>query len=180
MIEMGLFDFLKGDKDKNEEQKQTETKAGAEVAITNPVKGEVIDIEQVDDPVFSQKMMGDGFGVRPESGDIYAPGTGKVVSVFPTQHAVGLEFENGVEVLVHIGIDTVELDGGPFNTVVKEGDTVTPETKISTVDLEGLEEAGKDDTIIVVFTNMDNVDNFEINKKGQAEPSIELGTIKSK
>lgn len=177
---MGLFDFLKGDKNKDQQQSQGQNNTGKKVAITNPVKGEVIEIEQVDDPVFSQKMMGDGFGVRPETGDIYAPGTGKVVSVFPTQHAVGLELENGIEVLVHIGIDTVELDGGPFDTVVKEGETVTPETKISTVDLQSLKDAGKDDTIIIVFTNMDKVDNFEITQTGQLESSTEIGFIESK
>lgn len=177
---MGIFDFLKGDKENNQEEVQTTSSSNKKVAITNPVQGEVIDIEQVDDPVFSQKMMGDGFGVKPANGEIYSPGHGKVVSVFPTQHAVGLELENGIEVLVHIGIDTVELDGGPFDTVVKEGDVVTPETKISTVDLQGLEDAGKNDTIIVVFTNMDKVDHFDITKHGEVEPGAEIGTIVSK
>lgn len=177
---MGIFDFLKGDKNDKNEQSETTSSLDNKATIYNPVKGEVIEIEQVDDPVFSQKMMGDGFGVRPTSGDIYSPGNGKVVSVFPTQHAVGLELDNGVEVLVHIGIDTVELDGGPFDTVVKEGDTVTPETKISTVDLNALEEAGKNDTVIVVFTNMDNVDEFSIDKQGETEPSTEIGSIQSK
>lgn len=176
---MGFFDFLKGDKNKQEEAKQPTT-ANKTLVVTNPVKGEVLPIEQVDDPVFSQKMMGDGFGVKPENGDVYAPGHGKVVSVFPTQHAVGLELDNGVEVLVHIGIDTVELDGGPFDTVVKEGDVVTPDTKISTVDLQGLEDAGKDNTIIVVFTNMDKVEELSITKSGQAEPGTEIGSITSK
>lgn len=177
---MGIFDFLKGNKKDQDKQTQETSTTDNKVGIYNPVKGEVVDIDQVDDPVFSQKMMGDGFGVRPANGDIYAPGHGKVVSVFPTQHAVGLELDNGVEVLVHIGIDTVELDGGPFDTVVKEGDTVTPETKISTVDLDALEKAGKLDTVIVVFTNMDNVDQFSIDKKGEADPSVEIGSIVSK
>lgn len=176
---MGLFDFLKGDKDKEKDQGQTENQK-KDAVFTNPVEGEVVAIDQVDDPVFSQKMMGEGFGVRPANGQIYAPGKGKVVSVFPTQHAVGLEFENGLEVLVHIGIDTVELDGGPFDTVVKEGDEVGPDTLISTVDLEGLEKASKDDTIIVVFTNTDNVESFSLDFTGQAEPGKEIGQVVAK
>jgi len=167
-INMGLFDFLKSN-DKEEVNPKQQLKS--------PVSGEVVEIEQVDDPVFSQKMMGDGFGVRPSSGDIYAPASGKVVSVFPTEHAVGLELDNGVEVLVHIGIDTVELEGGPFETLVKEGDDVTTETKISEVDLEGLKSAGKTDTIIIVFTNMDQVDNFDLTKSGEVSYGEEIGTI---
>lgn len=165
---MGVFDFLKG---------KSKESADPKVMLTNPVNGKILPIEEVEDPVFSQKMMGDGFGVDPSDGDIYAPGNGKVVSVFPTQHAVGLELDNGVEVLVHIGIDTVELDGGPFQTVVKEGDTVTPETKISTVDLEGLKEAGKPNTIIVVFTNMDQIDSFELTTTGETTSGAEVGSV---
>lgn len=168
---MGVFDFLKGNKNEAKDPNAT---------LSNPVNGKVIPIEEVEDPVFSQKMMGDGFGVLPSDGDVYAPGTGKVVSVFPTQHAVGLELDNGVEVLVHIGIDTVELEGGPFDTLVKEGDKVTPETKISTVDLKGLNEAGKKDTVIVVFTNMDQVNNFTLNTTGETTKGSEIGSVSSK
>lgn len=168
---MGVFDFLKG---KGSDSKDKD------VVLTNPVNGKVIPIDEVDDPVFSQKMMGDGFGVVPTDGDVFSPGSGKVVSVFPTQHAVGLELDNGVEVLVHIGIDTVELDGGPFDTLVKEGDTVTPETKLSTVDLEGLKEAGKENTVIVVFTNMDQVENYDLSTTGETKMGAEIGSVSSK
>lgn len=170
---MGLFDFFKGNKNREQEQNKSQ-------AIVSPVNGKVVAIENVNDPVFSQKMMGDGFGVEPADGDVYAPGTGKVVSVFPTQHAVGLELENGIEVLVHIGIDTVELEGGPFDTLVKEGDTVTPETKISTVDLAGLKEADKEDTVIVVFTNMDQVENYNLTSTGESKRGDQIGTIEAK
>lgn len=165
---MGLFDFLKG-KDKKEENK--------EVTLFSPVNGTAIEIDDVEDPVFSQKMMGDGFAVKPTDGNIYSPVAGKVVSVFPTQHAIGITMDNGIEVLVHMGLDTVELEGKPFNTVVTEGQEVTSETKISTVDLEGLKEAGKDDAIVVVFTNMDQVKEFELNKTGQLSAGDELGIV---
>lgn len=169
-IVMGMFDFLKG-KGGDSDKKQT---------LTSPANGKVIAIEEVDDPVFSQKMMGDGFGVVPNDGDVYAPGSGKVVSVFPTQHAVGLELDNGVEVLVHIGIDTVELEGAPFDTLVKEGDTVTPDTKISTVDLEALAAAGKENTVIIIFSNMEKVENFDLTTTGETTKGSEIGTISAK
>lgn len=168
---MGVFDFLKGKSNESKDPK---------AILTSPVNGKVIPIEEVEDPVFSQKMMGDGFGVVPSDGDVYAPGSGKVVSVFPTQHAVGLELDNGVEVLVHIGIDTVELEGGPFDTLVKEGDTVTSETKISTVSLSGLKDAGKKETVIVVFTNMDQVDDYNLSTTGETTKGTEIGSVTSK
>ncbi len=168
---MGLFDFLKG-KDKKEESK--------EVKLFSPVNGTVIAIEEVADPVFSQKMMGDGFAVKPSDGNIYSPVSGKVVSVFPTQHAVGITMDNGIEVLVHMGLDTVELDGKPFNTVAIEGQEVTPETKLSTIDLKGLAEADKDDAIVVVFTNMDQVSEYSLSKTGQVSVNDEIGTVSGK
>ncbi|MEC6748469.1 PTS glucose transporter subunit IIA [Marinilactibacillus sp. XAAS-LB27] len=167
---MGMFDFLKG---KSGDGNSAQT-------LMNPVNGKVIAIEDVQDPVFSQKMMGDGFGIVPSDGDIYSPGNGKVVSVFPTQHAVGLLLDNGVEVLIHIGIDTVELEGAPFDTLVKEGDKVTPETKVSTVNLEELASAGKENTVIIVFSNMDQVDKFELSTTGETARGTEIGTISSK
>ena len=87
-----------------------------------PVKGTFEDISQVNDEVFSQKMMGEGFAVKPENGKIYSPVTATVVSIFKTKHAVGLKTESGLEVMLHLGIDTVELEGKPFTLKVKEGD----------------------------------------------------------
>ena len=86
--------------------------------------GTIIPISEVNDPVFSQKMMGDGYAVVPENGEIYAPIEGEVLSVFQTKHAIGLKMTNGLEILLHMGIDTVELNGAPFTIKVKEGDTV--------------------------------------------------------
>ena len=161
---MGLFDFMKKDKKK-------------EAKLYNLVEGEVITIEEVPDPVFSQKMMGDGFGVEPANGEIYAPGEGKIVSVFPTKHALGLELENGVEVLVHIGVDTVELEGAPFEVHVKEGDKVSHDTLLASVDLNALDAAEKPKTVIVVFTNMDGVKSFTLDKTGPSAPGDLIGEV---
>lgn len=98
---MGMFDFLKKDSKKDE---------SAAAKLFAPANGTVVSIEEVADPVFSQKMMGDGYAVIPTDGKIYSPVTGKVVSVFPTKHAVGIELPNGVEILLHMGLDTVELN----------------------------------------------------------------------
>lgn len=163
---MGLFDFLKGDKNKN-------------VELYNPVDGDVIPIEEVSDPVFSQKMMGDGFGVEPTNGDVYSPVSGEVVSVFPTKHAIGLKADNGIEVLVHIGVDTVELDGAPFEILVTEGDKVTETTQLAKVDLEALKAAEKPDTVIIVFTNMDDVDNYSLSTTGNAVHGDIIGEVSS-
>ncbi len=164
---MALFDFLKKGDNKN-------------VELFNPVDGVVIPMEEVSDPVFSQKMMGDGFGVEPDNGKVYSPVAGKVVSVFPTNHALGLELDNGIEVLVHIGVDTVELEGGPFEVHVKEGDKVTGDTLLATVDLEGIKAAGKEDTVIIVFTNMDVVGNYNLTKTGRASRGEVIGELSSK
>ena len=161
---MALFDFMKKDKKK-------------EATLYKPVEGEVISIEEVPDPVFSQKMMGDGFGVEPTNGEIYSPAEGKVVSVFPTKHALGLELGNGVEVLVHIGVDTVELEGGPFEIHVKEGDTVSQDTLLASVDLNALDAAEKPKTVIVVFTNMDEVKSFTLDKTGALSPGDVIGEV---
>lgn len=166
---MALFDFLKG--------KKEETK---EAQIYAPSNGEFVAIEEVNDPVFSQKMMGDGFGVKPTDGKVYSPGHGKVVSVFPTKHAVGIELDNGIEVLIHIGIDTVELKGAPFNTTVQEGEKVTPDTLLSTVDLAGLEASGKDNTIIVIFTNMESVASINLTAQGALVHGDQIGMIEAK
>lgn len=168
---MGLFDFLKG-KDTAGEKKKVELYA--------PCEGEFVSIEKVSDPVFSQKMMGDGFGVNPVDGKVFSPGRGKVVSVFPTQHAVGIELENGIEVLVHMGIDTVELKGDPFDTVVKEGEQVQPGTLLSTMDLEKLDKAGKESTVIVILTNMDEVEALDLNADKKVNQGQVLGSVTAK
>lgn len=171
---MGLFDFLKG-KDKNSSQ---ETKEGK---VYSPVNGKLVAIDEVADPVFSQKMMGDGFAVIPTDGDIYSPVDGKVMSVFPTKHAVGIAMDNGVEVLVHMGLDTVELEGKPFTTTVTEGQEVTKDTKISTVDLEALDAAEKDNAMVVVFTNMDKVGSFDMIDSGSTVTAAgDIGSVTAK
>lgn len=149
--------------------------------VSNPLvpvaEGEVISIEQVDDPVFSQKMMGDGFAVIPQSGEIYSPIDGEVLSVFQTKHAIGMKMTNGAEVLLHMGIDTVELNGEPFTIKVSEGSNVTQGTLVANVDLDAIIAAGKAVDMVVVITNMDVVKKFELTKTGQVTLGDEVGTV---
>lgn len=122
--------------------------------IYSPVDGEIIKLEQVSDPVFSSKSMGDGFAVIPESNQVYSPVNGKVVSVFPTKHAIGLVNDEDLEILIHIGIDTVSLNGQGFNILVTEGETVSNDTQLAEVDFSYLAHEQKETTTMVIFTNL--------------------------
>lgn len=121
--------------------------------IYAPANGVVKSIDQVKDEMFSTKLLGDGFAVVPTDDLVTAPIEGTVVSVFPTKHAISLKTKNGLEVLVHIGIDTVELNGAGFDTKVSEGDKVTAESVLANVDFPFLASQGKETDVIVVFTN---------------------------
>ncbi|MDU6917094.1 MAG: PTS transporter subunit IIBC [Enterococcus faecalis] len=139
--------------------------------------GEVIPMAQVNDPVFSQKMMGDGFAVKPLEGEVVAPISGKVLSVFPSNHAIGLQTEEGIEVLVHMGIDTVEMATPAFESFVKEGQSLKAGTKLAKMNLDVIEQAGKETTIIVAFTNSDKVEQVVINQLGTTTAGTVIGQI---
>ncbi len=140
---------------------------GVTETIVNVADGKVLAITEVNDPVFSQKMMGDGFGVEPVNGTVYAPVAGIVTSVFPTKHALGLLTDEGLEVLVHMGIETVDLKGAPFTVNVKEGDKVSAGDKIAQMDLAAIQKAVKQTTIIVAFTNAAEIESVTLEKTGE-------------
>lgn len=124
-----------------------------EETLLSPASGHILDITKVHDPMFSEKAMGDGFGVIPNDDVIEAPLTGKIMLVAPTKHAIGIAADNGLEVLIHMGVDTVELNGTPFEIDVSEGDVVHAGQKIATMDFKAVEEAGKATDIIIAITN---------------------------
>ncbi|MGM0173419.1 PTS sugar transporter subunit IIA [Enterococcus sp. DIV0800] len=132
-------------------------------AIFSPAEGQLIPLSEVNDPVFAQGMMGPGFAVEPISDELFSPVNGKVISIFPTKHAIGIEREDGKELLIHIGIDTVELNGEGFDILVKESDKVNPQTKIAVVDREFLKAQGKESTIMVLFPG--DTDHYTIQSK---------------
>ncbi|EOW2597219.1 PTS transporter subunit IIBC [Enterococcus hirae] len=139
--------------------------------------GEVIDLATVNDPVFSKKMMGDGFAVIPTTGEVVAPVTGKVVSIFPTKHAIGMETEEGAEVLIHMGIDTVQMDQPAFEILVTEGQTVEAGAKLAQMNLTEIKNEGKDITIMVVFTD-GKVNEMILKHLGPTELGTVIGEIK--
>ena len=128
--------------------------------------GEVIALEQVKDPVFAQKMMGDGFAVEPANGNIVSPVSGTVSSIFPTKHALGLVTEAGLEVLVHIGLDTVSLEGKPFTVHVAEGQKVAAGDLLVTADLDAIRAAGRETSTVVVFTNAEAIKSVKLEQTG--------------
>lgn len=150
---------------------------GVKEDVATVANGEVVKIEDVNDPVFSQKMMGDGFGVKPTDQSVYAPVSGKVTSVFPTKHAIGLLTDAGLEVLVHMGLDTVGLNGEPFDVKVKEGDQVKLGDLLALADLDKIKQAGKDDTIVVAFTNVQDIKEVSIDKLGQQKAKTVIGSV---
>lgn len=148
-----------GEEDSSEEKKAVEKQ---DDVVTMPFDGEMIAIEEVKDEVFSTKTMGEGTGLIPENGELRAPVSGTVTTVFPTKHALGFTSFSGLEVLVHIGLETVELNGKFFDIKVSAGETVSKGQVIGHVDFSGIKEAGYDTTTIVVVTNSADIDAFEV------------------
>ena len=139
--------------------------------------GQVINIEDVKDPVFSQKMMGDGFAVEPDNGNIVSPVAGKVASIFPTKHALGLVTDNGLEVLVHIGLDTVSLEGKPFDVKVTEGQTVAAGDLLVEANLDAIREAGRETSTVVVFTNADAIKSVKVEHTGKLAANAPVAKV---
>lgn len=150
---------------------------GIQKELQTVAAGEVIDLATVNDPVFSKKMMGDGFAVIPTTGEVVAPITGKVVSIFPTKHAIGMETEEGAEVLIHMGIDTVQMDQPAFEILVTEGQTVEAGAKLAQMNLTEIKNEGKDITIMVVFTD-GKVNEMILKHLGPTELGTVIGEIK--
>lgn len=148
----------------------------SEETLYAPADGKVVAITEVSDPVFSQKMMGDGFAVQPTNGTIYAPVAGTISSIFETKHAIGILTPGGAEVLVHMGLDTVELKGAPFEVLVSEGDTVTPETKIAVMDLDAVTAAGKQTDVLTVITNAEKVRQLSLTTTGTVTAKTAVGS----
>jgi len=148
---MGLFDKLFGSKDKK----------AVDVEIYAPLSGEIVNIEDVPDVVFSEKIVGDGIAIRPTGNKLVAPVDGVVGKIFETNHAFSMESKEGVELFVHFGIDTVELKGEGFTRVAQEGQSVKRGDTIIELDLALLEAKAKSVLTPVVISNMDEISNME-------------------
>ncbi|MGA3270631.1 N-acetylglucosamine-specific PTS transporter subunit IIBC [Lactiplantibacillus pentosus] len=140
-----------------------------------PATGQLMPISDVADETFAGKLLGDGYAVEPEDGEIVAPVSGTVTSVFPTKHAIGLKTASGLEILLHMGINTVEMNGTPFTLHVVAGDELVAGRAVATVDLAAIKAAGKATTMMVVITNMDHVTNLTLNPKGHVTSGDLIG-----
>lgn len=149
-----------------ETQQNTVQFKGLTEEVYSVADGQVVALEQVKDPVFAQKMMGDGFAVEPANGNIVSPVSGTVSSIFPTKHALGLVTEAGLEVLVHIGLDTVSLEGKPFTVHVAEGQKVAAGDLLVTADLDAIRAAGRETSTVVVFTNAEAIKSVKLEQTG--------------
>lgn len=138
--------------------------------IGAPVKGEAVPIQEVSDPTFGDEILGKGVAVRPADGRIFAPADGEVTLLFDTLHAVSITSEDGAEILVHVGLDTVSLKGEHFNAHVKTGDKVKKGDLLLTVDLEQVKAAGFDVITPMIICNTDDFKAVEAVTKSAVEP----------
>lgn len=148
-----------------------------EVEIYSPGKGQIIPLSEVPDQVFAQKMMGDGVGFVPEDGEIVAPFDGTVKTIFPTKHAIGIESDEGIELLIHIGIDTVKLDGSGFESMVSTGDTIKKGQKLMQVDLDYIKANAPSIVTPLILTNLENR-TLEITDASEVKSQQLIMTVK--
>ncbi|MCD8158335.1 MAG: PTS glucose transporter subunit IIA [Clostridiales bacterium] len=147
-------------------------------AVYLPMNGKVIDLKEVGDGVFSEGMLGEGAAVEPSDGKVYAPFDGEVTMVYDTKHALGLMSNGGVEFLIHIGLDTVNLEGKSFNIKVKNGQKIKTGDLLATADLKGIKNAGYRTVTPVIVTNSDDYTQIEKVCDSTAEAGIKLLDIK--
>ncbi|SHH02460.1 glucose-specific PTS transporter subunit IIBC [Tepidibacter thalassicus] len=137
-----------------DEEKSEAVVTSDKLDFVSPLNGKILDIKDVPDQVFSQKIMGDGFAIEPVNGEVVSPVDGVITTFFPTKHAIGFTADNGQEVLVHFGIDTVNLQGEGFEALVKEGDKVKAGQPVLKVDLKVVKEKAASTITPIVFTNL--------------------------
>lgn len=139
-----------------------------ETVIYAPVEGELVDLTTIKDEVFSSLAMGNGVAIRPVKGEVKAPFDGIITTFFPTGHAIGMEADNGAEVLIHVGMDTVSLDGEGFVPQVKEGDRVKKGQLLLKFDMDVIKAHGLETITPVVLTNTDDLQSVSPVKSGKA------------
>ncbi|MBU3182338.1 PTS sugar transporter subunit IIA [Clostridium psychrophilum] len=149
-------------------QEVQKSKEKSEIFII-PISGEIINLDDVADEVFSQRMMGDGFAIEPENGVLFSPVDGIITSVFPTKHAITIRSNCGVDILIHFGLDTVNLKGEGFNVYVEQGNSVSAGDKLLEVNIEEIKDKVPSIVVLIVF--------IELNGK---KFSYNLGQVKAK
>lgn len=148
-----------------------------QVTLFSPIKGKTIPLENVNDEMFSQKMMGDGLAIVPSKEAVYAPFDGEIIMMFPSNHAIGIEHKSNVEMLIHIGIDTVNLNGQGFTAHVKQGRKVKKGDLLVTFDSKLVRENGYDSTVMIVCTKCHDYSLEIIRTNEEVDNSSEIITL---
>lgn len=167
---MGLFDKFKKNTATPEPVKAVEWP----VAVSACTKGKVLKMDEIPDPVFSEGVLGQCCGIEPVEGKIYAPVDGKVTQVADSKHALGFASPGEVEILIHVGVDTVDMNGNGFKPQVKVGDSVKKGQLVLTMDLDKIKAAGHPSTVIMVVTNSDDFAGVDLVGSGEVEVGAEL------
>lgn len=141
-------------------------KVESDTTFLQPLEGDIIPLDVVPDPVFSQKMIGDGFAVNPTNGTVVSPVDGEVISVFPTKHAVTLKSNDGREILIHVGLETVTLNGEGFTSFVSDGQRVQKGQKLLEADFQFIKEKVPSIVTPVIFTNLAENERVVIEEHG--------------
>lgn len=149
-----------------------------EKLIFSPLNGEVIPLSNVNDPVFAEGILGKGAAILPSDGRLVSPVTGTILNVFPTLHAIGIKSDEGIEILIHLGFDTVELKGKYFKSYVSEGDKVSVGDLLMEFQIEEIKNAGYDITTPIIVTNTDQYEAIKAIPKENIKVGEELINIK--
>lgn len=149
------------------------------VEFKSPVRGRAVELTTVPDEVFATKMVGDGIAFEPVEGIVYSPVTGQIVNLFPTNHAIVIRTPGGLEVIIHVGIDTVNLQGNGFESLVRVGQPVRPGDRIIAFNINLINEKATSVIIPVIITNMEKVAAITYTY-GQVEPGTTVMKVKMK
>lgn len=139
------------------------------IQILAPLSGNAVNLDSVPDPVFSEKMMGDGIAIEPSEGIVVSPVDGEIMQIFPTKHAVGIRAKNGAEILIHIGLETVSLKGEGFETHVQQGDSVKAGDKLVSFNMATISEKAKSTVTPIIITNTDQAASLNLLTEGKVE-----------
>lgn len=165
---MGLFDFIK---------KDTSVTVQWPVVVGAAAKGKVLPMAEIPDPVFSEGILGQCCGIEPVEGKVYAPVEGKVIQVAESLHALGFSGPGGVEILLHIGVDTVDMNGDGFDSKIKVGNIVKKGQLVLTMDLDKIKEAGHPSTVITAITNSADFTEVALTATGDVDFGDNLFTV---
>lgn len=169
------FNDLPLDESRQEPVLKTEaTTVKEKQRIQAPVQGQLVSLDQINDEVFASQQMGKTLAIYPTEEQIVSPGNGQVTALYPTHHAIGLKLDNGAEILLHIGINTVELKGRGFETFVKAGERVRLGQKLLSFDKQIIQAAGYDPTVLVIVTNTAEMAVIETTKQTEITPQTNL------